>query len=111
MVLEFVSRGFGVGLHLNKIELNEVNDRRSSEIWGSYLSKDEALTIYGTIKKKKIIDKLTLVRFFDVGVNLEGFWNYDKMSLQVEDIFDILAVKFPNLIFSCCLTSQVVMAR
>ena len=55
MVSVFVSQDLGVGLHLTKTELNEVNDRRSSENWGSYLSKDDTFTIYGTIKKKKIL--------------------------------------------------------
>ena len=39
------------------------------------------------------------MRFFDVGVNLEGFWNNDRMALQVEDIYDVLAVKFPHYDF------------
>ena len=26
---------------------------------------------------------------------MEGFWDYDQMSLQVEDIYDVLATKFP----------------
>ena len=30
-----------------------------------------------------------------VGVNLEGFWNYDQMALQVEDVYDVLAIKYP----------------
>ena len=29
-------------------------------------------------------------------MNLEGFWNYDQMALQVEDIYDVLATKFPG---------------
>ncbi len=37
-----------------------------------------------------------MIRFFDVGVNLEGLWNYDQMALQVEDIFDVLAIKYPQ---------------
>ncbi len=53
------------------------------------------MTIYGSTKKK-ISDNFTLVRFFEVGVNLEGFWSYNQMTIQVEDIFDVLAVKFPN---------------
>ena len=95
MVSGFVSRDFGVGLHLNEEELQKVNERRVSDEWCHYLSADEAMTVYGTTKKKKLTDKLTLIRFFDVGVNLEGFWNYDQMSLQVEDIYDVLATKFP----------------
>ena len=26
---------------------------------------------------------------------MEGFWNYDQMALQVEDVFDVLAIKYP----------------
>ena len=54
------------------------------------------MTVYGTTKMKKITDGLTLIHFLDVGVNLEGFWNYDQMALQVEDIYDVLASKFPH---------------
>jgi len=43
-----------------------------------------------------IKDKLTLVRFFDVGINEEGYWNYNQIALQVEDVFDALAIKYPQ---------------
>ena len=90
MISGFVSRSFGVDLHLSKEELEKVNKRRAGYEWGEYLSKESALSVNGTTKKKQIKDKLTLIRFFDVGVNLEGFWNYDQMALQVEDVFDVL---------------------
>ena len=41
-------------------------------------------------------DPLTLVRFFDVGINEEGYWNYNQIALQVEDVFDVLAIKYPQ---------------
>ena len=99
MVSGFVSRSFGVGLLLSQDELDKVNERRMGSEWGHYVSKDSAMTVYATTKKKKLTDNLTLVRFFDVGVNLEGFWNYDQMALQVEDVYDVLSVKFPNYDF------------
>ena len=71
MVSGFVSRDFEVGLHLNDKELKKVNERRVSDKWCHYLSADEAMTVYGTTKKKKITDGLILIRFFDVGMNLE----------------------------------------
>ena len=94
MVSAFVSRDFGMGIKLTKEELKEANERRMSNEWGFCLSKIEANNIYGLTKKKT--GKLTLVSFFDVEVNLEGFWNYDQMALQVEDIFDVLAIKYPE---------------
>ena len=50
-------------------------------------------------KKKMIKDKLTLVQFFDLGFEEEGYWNYFHMALQIEDTFDILSVEFPDLDF------------
>ena len=47
-------------------------------------------------EKKKIEDGLTLIKFFDLGVNLEGYWNFDQMTLQVEDIYNVLGVKYPD---------------
>ena len=41
-------------------------------------------------------DPLNLVCFFDVGINEEGYWNYNQISLQVEDVFDVLAIKYPQ---------------
>ena len=37
-----------------------------------------------------------MVCFFDAGVKIDGFWNYDQMDLQAGDIFNVLAVKFPE---------------
>ena len=30
---------------------------------------------------------------------LGGFWNYDQMALQVEDVYDVVSVKFPQYDF------------
>ena len=46
--------------------------------------------------KKKITDKLTLVQFFDLGINEEGYWNYFHMALQIEDAFNVLSIKYPE---------------
>ncbi len=99
MISGFVSRSFKVGVHLSETELNKVNERRVRSEWCHYLSKDSALTVYGTTRKKKLVNNLTLMRFFDVGINLEGFWNYDQMALQVEDMYDVVSVKFPQYNF------------
>ncbi len=110
MISGFVSRSFRVGLHLSETELNEVNKQRMSSEWCHYLSKESALTVYGTTKKKKIVDNLTLMHFFDVGINLEGFWNYDQMALQGEDIKNVVSVNTLTMTSCCCLTKAVAMA-
>ena len=53
MVSGFVSRDFGVWLHLNDKELKKVNQQRVSDKWCHYLSADEAMAVYDTTKKKK----------------------------------------------------------
>ena len=46
--------------------------------------------------KKKINDNLTLIRFFEVVINEEGYWNYNQMALQVGDVIDILMIKYKH---------------
>ena len=41
-------------------------------------------------------DQLTLIRFFKVCINKEGFWNYNQVALRVKDIVNVLIVKFYN---------------
>ena len=92
-------RSFGIGIKLNKDELDKVNKRRRSEKWCHYIKKSVAIEIYGNTKKKDIDDPLTLVRFFDLGINEEGYWNYFHIALQIEDAFNVLSVKYPNFNF------------
>ena len=40
-----------------------------------------------------------MVKFFDLGINEEVYWNYFHMALQIEDIFDVLTIKFPGYDF------------
>ena len=99
MISAFVSRSFGVGLKLTEEELLRVNERRRSEKWGQYVETKAAIEVYGSTQKKEIKDPLTLVRFFDVGINEEGYWNYFHMALLIEDAFDVLSVKYPEYDF------------
>ena len=99
MVSAFVSRSFGMGLDLTENEMMRVNERRISDEWGEYISDKESIEVYGFNKKKKIKDTFTLVQFFDIGINEEGYWNYNHMALQVEDIFDVLSTKYIDFDF------------
>ncbi len=69
IVSAFCIHTFGFGLILNEEELKQLNKQRQSGEWGTYISSKEAFKINGTDKKKIIKDPLTLVRFFDVGIN------------------------------------------
>ncbi len=49
--------------------------------------------------KKLLTDELTLVRFLEMGVNLEGFWKYDQMALQLKGIYNLRGIKYPKYDF------------
>ena len=93
MVSAYCARPFGFGINLLTSELEAINRLRKKT---TYISKDSALNVYGSNKKKPFHDHHQLVRYFDVGINDEGYWNYDHMCLQNEDCFDILRVVFPK---------------
>ena len=63
MVSGFVSRSFGVRLLFSQDELGKVNERRTGSEWGHYVLKDLAMTVYVTMKKKKLTDNLILIIF------------------------------------------------
>ena len=96
MVSAFCSRVFGLGLHVNSQQLEEINKRRSEGDTAHYLNKESANEIYGTTLKKIFNDKHLLIRYFEVGIMREGYWNFHHMALQIEDMFDVLAVIYPH---------------
>ena len=51
-------------------------------------------------KQKETFERETyLDPIFYIGINLEGYWNYNHIALQVEDVFDILSIMFPGYDF------------
>ena len=101
MISAFVSRKDGLGLTLTQDELDEINRQRTCEQspFKNYISEDSAIEILGTKKKKRLTNKHALIKYIDMGVNNEGFWDYHQMALQVEDAFDVLRVKYPEADF------------
>ena len=98
MFSAFCARCFGLGLTVSDEELEEINQRRNSERFSHYISRDAAMEIYGSTKKKLLTDedKLTLVQSMMVGINADGYWNSNYMSLQIEDAVDVLSIVYPQ---------------
>ena len=94
MISAFCSRAFGLGLNVSNEQLAEINKRRTNGITSHYISTESANEIYGTTLKKPFETNELLIRYFEVGVMGEGYWNYDHMALQTEDAFDMLAVVY-----------------
>jgi hypothetical protein len=93
MVSAFVSRPFGFGFPLFDQELLEkVNKFREGKKYQDTLA---------ALKVNKKEEKLPLatdpfIRLFEYGnaEGKEGYWSYDHMVLQQEDILDVLTVTF-----------------
>ena len=84
MISSFVSRDFGFGQMLTQAQLQTVNDYRQGE---SYLDLEAAMEI----NKKKEKPTLTTSPFickFEYGQKYSGYWNYNIMVLQLEDVCD-----------------------
>ena len=54
--------------------------------------------MYGTTKKG-ITSKHGLIQYFELGVQNEGYWNYNCMALFMEDAYDVLRVIHPHCYF------------
>jgi len=49
--------------------------------------------------KKKPLTSDPFVRYFEYGTDLEGYWNYQHMVLQVEDCCDVITNLYPQYDF------------
>ena len=96
MISALCSRNFGLGIWLTDLELSEINEMRLNQ---NYVSEESAIEINGTREKKPLTCKHALIRYFELGINAEGYWSYHHMVLQIEDAFDILSVKYPHCDF------------
>jgi hypothetical protein len=92
MVSAFQSREFGFGLELTPEQLNVVNQARRGT---KYKDEESAISRLGTAIKKDL-PKSPFVKEFEYGASNEGYWCYEHMVLQFEDVVDCLMVLFPQ---------------
>jgi hypothetical protein len=98
MISAFVSREFGFGMKLTSSQLDEINRERSKEENKYYSDKDAAFVRNGSEIKPKLTSS-PFVHQFEYGNNLDGYWTYDCMILQLEDCIDCLKVLYPSFQF------------
>ena len=96
--LKAFCREFGFGLELTQEQLDEVNHRRSYPPHHKYIDPTAAMEVYSNSIKQPLT-KSPFVFYFEYGNNLEGYWNYDRMVLQLEDCVDCLMTLFPHFDF------------
>jgi hypothetical protein len=95
MISAFQCREFGFGFQLNADQLKRINEKRKDT---RYVD-EEAANKYNGGPLKKDLTKSPFVQEFEYGINLEGYWNYERMVLQLEDVVDCLKTLYPNFDF------------
>jgi hypothetical protein len=95
MVSSFVSREFGYGMSLSGDDLDKVNRARTKGVRRYYKDEKSAIAKLGTTKKAPLTES-PFTRFFEYGQNNDGYWTYESMVLQLEDVVDCLTVLYPD---------------
>jgi hypothetical protein len=95
MVSAFQSREFGFGMKMSERDLEIVNEHRRGK---KYTDSAAALEILRCDDKKDLSES-PFVRYLEIGVNNEGWWDYNQMILQLEDCVDCLKTLYPAIDF------------
>jgi hypothetical protein len=86
MISAFQSRKFGFG--------NKVNEYRIGE---KYKDEKAAMEKRGSLFKKPLtVSDNPFVYYFNYGAQEEGYWCYNMMVLQLEDVIDCLTILHPE---------------
>ena len=95
MISGFTSRELGYGCPLTEAQHERINNRRKDN---HYVSEEREKKKLGTTKKAKLtISPFT--KMLDIGANHGGYWDFDHMCLQFEDVVDVLKELFPHFDF------------
>ena len=92
MISALQSREFGFGLPLTEEQLKVVNDARVGE---HYKDAEAAKKYKGGTLKGKLHTSPFIVEF-EYGASNEGYWNYERMVLQLEDCIDVVKILWPQ---------------
>ena len=93
MISGFQSREFGFGLEMTAEDLRRVNEAREGQ---NYTDELAAKAVNKGSAAKPKLDHSPFVETFQYGASAEGYWTYDRMVLQVEDVVDCLKVLYPE---------------
>jgi hypothetical protein len=97
MVSAFICREYGLIRKIDDAILAAVNIRRQGR---KYADEEAAEDIYGTTLKQLLVSENSpFLVLFEYGKNKEGYRNYNKMVLQLEDAVDVLQVMHPDFDF------------
>ena len=93
MISSFIGREYGLLQELDQRTLDLANKRR---LGARYADEEAAMEVYGSSLKPQLsVGKSPFLTYFDYGENKEGYWDYNHMVLQFEDVVDCLKVMHP----------------
>jgi hypothetical protein len=95
MISTIQSRETGFGVHISRIQLEEINLHRRGQ---NYVDTDASIAVHGQAGKKDLKESPFVVSF-ELGANNEGYWTYNHMSVQFEDCVDCIKVLYPQFDF------------
>ncbi len=99
MISAFVCCEHGLIRQISAEILDEVNAQQAGQ---HYADPEAAIEILGSSNKRPLTsDHSPFLLFFENGENREGYWAYNNMVLQFEDVTDIFKVMYPayNFVF------------
>ncbi|KAI2493895.1 hypothetical protein MHU86_20622 [Fragilaria crotonensis] len=97
MISSFISREHGLIQELNDDTIHRINEIRQG---ARYADEEAAMEVYGSSLKPLLsTGKSPFLTFFDYGENKDGYWDYNHMVLQFEDVVDCLKILHPNVHF------------
>ena len=97
MISSFICREYGLIKELDQDTLHSVNEIRQG---ARYTDEEAAIEVYGSsLKPLLVAGKSPFLTYFDYGENKEGYWDYNHMVLQFEDVVDCLKIMHPQFHF------------
>ncbi|KAI2490954.1 hypothetical protein MHU86_23613 [Fragilaria crotonensis] len=90
MISSFICREYGLIQSLDQTVLDSVNEIRQG---ARYADEEAAMEVFGSSLKPLLSSsKSPFLTFFDYGEHKEGYWDYNHMVLQFEDVVDCLKI-------------------
>ena len=91
MVSSFNSYQFGFGMKITNEQLTSVNTHRNGQ---NYV--EEAATFLNGSAAKPPLSESPFLRLLEHGQGKDGYWTYNHMVLQLEDVIDCMTVLYPD---------------
>ena len=92
MVSSFCCRELGFGCPISASVLDAINAQRENQ---NYCDEKAGIEVHGSPKKQKLTST-PFTRTIEYGNNKEGYWNYNRMVLQMEDVAQVLKFLYPQ---------------